>query len=73
VRRWLPLLGLSCATLSQAAETAGSSALALTPRPVNIFKTTDRSHENTESWTFSVMVEIATPEIGDVDRRLKEA
>src|SRR5262249_40272513 len=56
------LLGLLCAALSQARESTNSSALVLTPRPVHIFKTTDRSHENTESWTFSLMVEITTPE-----------
>ena len=34
--------------------------LTLVPRPTHIFKTPDRSHENTESWIFSLMVQTDT-------------
>ena len=30
-------------------------------RPTRVFKTADRSHENTESWIFSAVVQTATP------------
>src|SRR5690349_7358055 len=52
---------LICATLVSGADASNSSALVLAPRPLHIFKTADRSHENTESWTFSLMAELTTP------------
>jgi hypothetical protein len=36
-------------------------AFELVPRPTRVIKTADRSHENTESWIFSLIVQTAAP------------
>jgi len=38
---------------------AAAPVLTLEPRPTRVFKTRDHSHENTESWIFSLMVQTA--------------
>jgi len=43
------------------ADSKEPTPLTLVPRPTHIFKTPDRSHENTESWIFSLMVQTDTP------------
>lgn len=40
---------------------AATKAFDLVLRPTRVFKTADRSHENTESWIFSLVVQTATP------------
>ncbi len=44
-----------------AAAAAGGPVFELVPRPTRkVFKTRDRSHENTESWIFSLAVQTAS-------------
>jgi hypothetical protein len=42
---------------ARASRRSGGAAFTLEPRPVRVFKTSDRSHENTESWIFSLIVQ----------------
>ncbi len=42
------------------ATLGGGAVFALVPRPTRVFKTADRSHENTESWIFSLAVQTAS-------------
>src|SRR5205823_14049837 len=42
------------------ADSKEPTPLTWVPRPTHIFKTPDRSQENTESWIFSLMVQTDT-------------
>lgn len=52
-------IALICVASSYAADSPASKSLelALVPQPVHVFKTVDRSHEKTESWIFSLMLQ----------------
>jgi hypothetical protein len=57
-------LGASAVALalsSGAAGAAGAPAFDLALRPTRVFKAADRSHEDTESWIFSLLVQSPTP------------
>src|SRR4051812_39042283 len=45
-----------------AGPAAAEGGFVLATRPLRVFKTPDRSHENTESWTFSLLVQTLTPD-----------
>jgi murein DD-endopeptidase MepM/ murein hydrolase activator NlpD len=58
------VLALTIVTIrmnSAAADSTRSKPLVLVPRPTRVFKTADRSHEATESWIFSLMVQTDAP------------
>ena len=48
------------AALPLGARGAAAPLFELTARPTRVFKTLDRSHENTESWIFSLAVQTAS-------------
>lgn len=51
---------VAAATRSRATP-AATKTFDLVLRPTRVFKTADRSHENTESWIFSLVVQTGTP------------
>lgn len=53
--------GVTLAAARGAAAADERPLFALVPRPTRVFKTKDRSHENTESWIFSLMVQTLAP------------
>ena len=71
IARVLALLALACATrMAGAADVAAAHdsghhapapGLTLQPFPTRVYKAPDRSHENTVSWIFSLMVESPVP------------
>ena len=63
-RHYCTLLGtLVCAASGYTADSppAKPLELALVPQPVHVFKAPDRSHEKTESWIFSLMLQTDAP------------
>jgi murein DD-endopeptidase MepM/ murein hydrolase activator NlpD len=62
----LLVLFLPCISFG-AAESPSANTLELVLRPTHVYKTPDRSHENTESWIFSLMAQVG------VDSKLSPA
>jgi hypothetical protein len=58
----LSIIGIVCVLNVDVVDSKDSTPLALVLRPTHVFKTADRSHENTDSWIFSVMLQTDTPE-----------
>jgi len=58
----LSIIGIVCLLKVNAVDSKEPAPLVLVPRPTHVFKTADRSHENTDSWIFSLMVQTDTPE-----------
>jgi hypothetical protein len=59
---FLSIIGIVCLFKVNAVDSKEPASLALVPRPTHVFKTADRSHENTNSWIFSLMVQTDTQE-----------
>src|SRR5690348_8011248 len=53
--------GVTLAAARAVAAADDRPLFALVPRPTRIFKTRDHSHENTESWIFSLVVQTLAP------------
>jgi len=53
--------GMALAAPRAVAAMDGGPLFALVPRPTHIFRTKDHSHENTESWIFSLAVQTLAP------------
>jgi len=56
------MIRIVCALNVDAVYSKESAPLELVLRPTHVFKTADRSHEKTESWIFSLMIQTNTPE-----------
>jgi hypothetical protein len=58
----LPILVILCIVSVGAADSKKATPLALVPRPTRVFKSADRSHEDTDSWIFSIMIQTGKPD-----------
>ena len=59
---YLLILLILCIVSASAADSKKATPLALVPRPTRVFKTADRSHEDTDSWIFSLMIQTGKPD-----------
>jgi hypothetical protein len=59
---YLPILVILSIVSAGAADSKKATQLALVPRPTRVFKTADRSHEDTDSWIFSLMIQTDKPD-----------
>ena len=58
----LPILVILCIVSAGAADSKKATPLALVPRSTRVFKSADRSHEDTDSWIFSLMIQTDKPD-----------